>query len=147
MSETSAFPLQTIPGNADISGVRSAVYTQNLICILSALWVLSDGKVTTEKLEYAEMQTTNNLIIAFAILISVMVQASTFGIPNYHANTALMMSWMNNTNTFVYFILYIHHKNGLSEAEGGIGATWTAWFNHVRQNFLCKSLLVFQSLT
>jgi hypothetical protein len=138
---------ETIPGNPDISGVRSAIYTQNLLSILSALWVLSDGKVTTEKLEYAEMQTTSNLILAFAILISAMVQASTLGISNYHANIALMLSWMNNTNTFAYFILYIHHKNGLMEAEGGIGATWGAWFNHVRQKFLCMSLLVFQSLT
>ncbi|KAH6902469.1 hypothetical protein BKA70DRAFT_672367 [Coprinopsis sp. MPI-PUGE-AT-0042] len=126
-----------IPANPDIAGigVRAAIYVQNLLAILSALWALWDGKVTAGKLEYAEMQTTTNLILAFAILISSMVQASTLGISNYHANIVLMMSWMNNTNAFVYFILYVHHKIGLPEAEGGVGVTWRDWVKHVKNNF------------
>jgi hypothetical protein len=148
MSEPLALAPETIPGNPDISGigVRSAIYIQTLLCILAALWALWDGKVTTVKLEYAEMQTTTNLILAFAILISSMVQASTLGISNYHANIVLMMSWMNNTNAFVYFILYIHHKTGLPEGEGRVGASWGAWENHVKHNFSCKSPLVFRPL-
>ncbi|KAH6893815.1 hypothetical protein BKA70DRAFT_816985 [Coprinopsis sp. MPI-PUGE-AT-0042] len=114
--------------------VRGAIYVQNLLSILAALWALWDGKVTAGELEYAEMQTTTNLILAFAILISSMVQASTLGISNYHANIVLMMSWMNNTNAFVYFILYVHHKIGLPEAEGGVGVTWRDWVKHVKNN-------------
>jgi hypothetical protein len=142
MSEPLALALETIPGNPDISGigVRIAIYIQNLLCIFSALWALWDGKVTAGELDYAEMQTTTNLILAFAILISAMVQASTLGLSNFHGNIVLMMSWMNNTNAFVYFILYIHHKIGLREAEGRVGVTWAAWINHVRQNFSCESL-------
>jgi hypothetical protein len=149
MSEPFTSALLKIPGNPDISGigVRGAIYTQNLLCLLSALWALWDGKVTAGKLEYAEMQTTTNLILAFAILISSMVQASTLGISNYHANIVLMMSLMNNTNAFVYFILYVHHKIGLPEAEGGVDVTWKAWVNHVRHNFSCKRLLVVSTPT
>ncbi|KAH6902359.1 hypothetical protein BKA70DRAFT_1196351, partial [Coprinopsis sp. MPI-PUGE-AT-0042] len=128
--------IHTIPANPDISGVgvRTAIYAQNLLCLLSALWALWDGKVTPGKLEYAEMQTTTNLILAFAILISSIVQAKTLGISSYHANIVLMMSWMNNTNAFAYFILYIHHKIGLPESEGGVEAAWRAWVQHVRNN-------------
>jgi hypothetical protein len=142
MSEPLPLPFRTIPGNPDVSGigVRSAIYVQNLLCILSALWALWDGKVTSGELDYAEMQTTTNLILAFAILISAMVQASTLGLSNFHGNIVLMMSWMNNTNAFVYFILYIHHKIGLPEAEGGVGVTWGAWVSHVRKNFSCEPL-------
>jgi hypothetical protein len=145
MSEPLVLALKTIPGNPDISGigVRIAIYIQNLLCILSALWALWDGKVTAGELDYAEMQTTTNLILAFAILISSMVQASTLGISNYHANIVLMLSWMNNTNAFVYFILYVHHKIGLPENNGRVDTTWGAWVNHVKQNFSCKSQSVF----
>jgi hypothetical protein len=148
MSEPLALALKTIPGNPDISGigVRSSIYIQNLLCILSALWALRDGKVTATELDYAEMQTTTNLILAFAILISAMVQASTLGLSNFHGNIVLMMSWMNNTNAFVYFILYIHHKIGLPEAEGGVGVTWVNWVNHIKHNFSCKLPLVLQCL-
>jgi hypothetical protein len=145
MSEPSNSVLLTIPGNPDVSGigVRSAIYIQNLLCILSALWALWDGKVTAAELDYAEMQTTTNLILAFAILISAMVQASTLGLSNFHGNIVLMMSWMNNTNAFVYFILYIHHKTRLSEVEGRVEATFGAWVNHVKRHFSCKLSFVF----
>ncbi|KAH6896337.1 ankyrin repeat-containing domain protein [Coprinopsis sp. MPI-PUGE-AT-0042] len=108
----------TIPANPDISGigVRTAIYAQNLICIISAL------------------TDTTNLILAFAILISSIVQARTLGMTSYHANIVLSLSWMNNTNAFVYFILYIHHKIGLPEAEGGVAATGRAWVRHVKDN-------------
>jgi hypothetical protein len=52
-----------IPANPDISGVgvRGAIYTQNILCILSALWPLWVGKVTAGELDYVEMKTTTNL--------------------------------------------------------------------------------------
>jgi hypothetical protein len=136
--------MDTIPANPDIAGVgsRTSIYTQIFLGIGSAVWALSDGKVTAAKLEYAETQATTNLILAFAILISSMVQASTLGISNHHANIVLMMSWMNNTNAFSHFILYIHHKTGLPGAEGGVGATWKAWVNHAKRGLFCKLLFV-----
>ncbi|KAH6910721.1 hypothetical protein BKA70DRAFT_1062920, partial [Coprinopsis sp. MPI-PUGE-AT-0042] len=119
----------------DISGVgvRTATYAQNIICLLSALWALLDGKITQGKLDYAETQTTTNLILAFAILISSIVQARTLGMSNYHANIVLSMSWMNNTNAFVYFILYVHHKIGLPEGKGRVAVSWEAWMLHIKE--------------
>ncbi|KAH6902344.1 hypothetical protein BKA70DRAFT_1113103 [Coprinopsis sp. MPI-PUGE-AT-0042] len=135
-----------IPANPDISGigVRTATYAQNIICIISALWTLLDGKVTQGKLDYAETQTTTNLILAFAILISSIVQARTLGMTNYHANIVLSMSWMNNTNAFVYFILYVHHKIGLPEGKGRVGVSWGAWMQHVKEKLTCMSSSILQ---
>ncbi|KAH6902323.1 hypothetical protein BKA70DRAFT_669284 [Coprinopsis sp. MPI-PUGE-AT-0042] len=127
--------LCTIPGNPDISGigVRIAIYAQNLLCFISAIWALWNGRVTQGELEYAETQTTTNLVLAFAILISSIVQAHTLGLTSYHANIVLSMSWMNNTNTFIYFVLYIHHKLGLPEGKGRVDPTWTSWIRHVKR--------------
>ncbi|KAH6902347.1 hypothetical protein BKA70DRAFT_670056 [Coprinopsis sp. MPI-PUGE-AT-0042] len=135
MSEPIASAFCTIPANPDISGigVRTAIYVQNLLCILSALWALWDGKVTAGELDYAETQTTTNLILAFAILLSSIVQARTMGMTNYHANIVLAMSWMNNTNAFVYCILYIHHKIGLPEGKGRVDVGWKAWMRHMKE--------------
>lgn len=121
----------TIPGNPDVSGVgvRIAIYIQNLLCFLPALWALWDGEVTQEELDSAETQTPTNLVLAFAILISSIVQALTLGLSNFHANIVLSMSWMNNTNAFVYFLLYIQHK------RRSVEPTWAAWYAHVRAKF------------
>ncbi|KAH6890209.1 hypothetical protein BKA70DRAFT_1120656, partial [Coprinopsis sp. MPI-PUGE-AT-0042] len=122
-----------IPGNPDISGigVRTAIYVQNFLCLFLAICALWDGKVTQSELAHAEMQTTTNLVLAFAILISSIVQALTLGMSSYHGTIVLLMSWMNNTNAFVYFILYIHHKLGLQKGKGGVDASWSSWFKHI----------------
>ncbi|KAH6912422.1 hypothetical protein BKA70DRAFT_1183525 [Coprinopsis sp. MPI-PUGE-AT-0042] len=118
-----------IPGNPDIAGigVRIAIYIQNLLCFFPALWALWDGEVSQEELDSAETQTTTNLVLAFAILISSIVQALTLGLSNFHTNIVLSMSWINNTNAFIYFLLYIQHK------RRSVKPTWTAWYRHVRE--------------
>ena len=126
-----------IPSDPDISGigVRSAIYIQNLLCFIPAVWALLDGEVSNYELETAETQSTTNLILAFAILISTIVQACTLGLTNYHATIVLSLSWMNNTNAFVYFLLYVHHKSGQVEPS------WSAWIRHIQEkwSFLSKS--------
>ncbi|KAF5323909.1 hypothetical protein D9611_008312 [Ephemerocybe angulata] len=128
-----------IPGNPDIAGigVRIAIYAQNLLCSFPAFWALVDGKVTETELESAEKQATTNLVLAFAILISSMVQATTLGLTSYHANIVLSMSWMNNTNTFIYFLLYVQHKSQPTPGSGHIvEPTFLAWARHIRCSFL-----------
>ncbi|KAF6743815.1 ankyrin repeat-containing domain protein [Ephemerocybe angulata] len=124
-----------IPGNPDISGVgvRSAIYIQNLMCFIPAFWALADGKVTQGELDAAETQATTNLVLAFAILISSMVQAKTLGLTSYHASIVLSMSWMNNTNAFIYFLLYVQHKSQLG-SQRQVNASWTGWARHIRQS-------------
>ncbi|KAF6747741.1 hypothetical protein DFP72DRAFT_1016034 [Ephemerocybe angulata] len=125
--------LCTIPGNPDIAGfgVRIAIYIQNLLCFLPAFWALFDGKVSQGELDAAETQATTNLVLAFAILISSIVQAQTLGLTNYHASIVLNMSWMNNTNAFIYFLLYIQHKSQAG-VRGRVAPTWRAWVQHLR---------------
>jgi hypothetical protein len=96
----------TIPADPDISGigVRVAIYAQNLLSFVPAIWALWDGDVSDYELESIETQSTTILITAFAILISAMVQARTAGLTNFHATIVLDLSWMNNTNTFIYFL-------------------------------------------
>ena len=142
MADPFTSALCKIPPNPDIAGigVRTAIYAQNILCFLLALWALWDGNVTVEELEFAEAQTTTNLVLAFAILISSIVQGLTLGMTSYHGNIVLMMSWMNNTNAFVYFVLYIHHKTGLLVTDGRVEPTWKAWLQHVKDQIapFCK---------
>ncbi|KAG6864134.1 hypothetical protein C0993_009345, partial [Termitomyces sp. T159_Od127] len=82
-----------------------------------AFWALKDGRITPTELDELEKQSTTILITAFAILISTVVQAPNHGISNYHASIVLNLSWMNNTNLFIYFLLYIYHRVNLSKDE------------------------------
>ncbi|KAF6747699.1 hypothetical protein DFP72DRAFT_1016024, partial [Ephemerocybe angulata] len=128
-----------IPANPDIAGigVRIAIYAQNLLCFFPAFWALLDGKVTETELESAETQATTNLVLAFAILISSMVQATTLGLTSYHASIVLSMSWMNNTNAFIYFLLYVQHKSQSISGSGHVvEPTFRAWARHIRCSFL-----------
>ncbi|KAJ7090620.1 hypothetical protein C8R44DRAFT_562448, partial [Mycena epipterygia] len=114
----------------DISGigVRVAIYAQNLLSFIPAVWALWDGKITDAELDSVETQSTTILITAFAILISAMVEARMVGLTNYHASIVLNLSWMNNTNTFIYFLLYVHHK---SRAEEGRIDDLASWIKHL----------------
>ncbi|KAJ3548395.1 hypothetical protein NMY22_g1272 [Coprinellus aureogranulatus] len=109
--------------------VRIAIYVQNLLCFFPALWAIWDGKVSDHELESAETQATTNLVLAFAILLSCIVQGITGKLTEYHASIVLSLSWMNNTNVFVYFLLYVQYKG-----QPGVGAVerrWSAWARHV----------------
>ncbi|KAG6916011.1 hypothetical protein DXG01_008821 [Tephrocybe rancida] len=105
--------------NPDVSGigVRIAIYAQNLLSFGPAILALKDRKVTPTELETIETQSTTILITAFAILLSTIIQACTAGISNYHASIVLDLSWMNNTNLFIYLLLYVHHRMNLSEDQ------------------------------
>ncbi|KAG6899138.1 hypothetical protein C0993_000332 [Termitomyces sp. T159_Od127] len=118
MSDPTTF-CPTLSANPDVSGigVRTAIYVQNLLSFVPALWAIKDGRMTPTKLDELEKQSTTILITAFAILIATIIQAHNQGISNYHASIILDLSWMNNTNLFIYFLLYIHYRVNLSEDE------------------------------
>ncbi|KAG6881561.1 hypothetical protein C0993_000950 [Termitomyces sp. T159_Od127] len=72
----------TVGANPDVSGigVRIAIYAQNLLSFVPALWALKDGRITPTQLDELEKQSTNILITAFAILILTVIQAHNHGI-------------------------------------------------------------------
>ncbi|KAJ6470298.1 hypothetical protein DFH09DRAFT_954861 [Mycena vulgaris] len=115
----------------DISGigVRIAIYMQNLLSFIPAVRSLWDRKVSTAELASVETQSTKILITTFAILITAMGEAQT--VSSFHASTVLSLSGMNNTNTFIYFLLYVQRK---SSAEKGRIEDLTSWIKHVREN-------------
>ncbi|TEB29278.1 ankyrin [Coprinellus micaceus] len=121
-----------VPANPDISGigVRIAIYLQNLLGFIPAVWAVWDWKVTDHELESAETQSTTNLVLAFAILISCIVQAFTLGLTSYHATVVLSLSWMNNTNAFIYFLLYVHYKSQGLEPQ--VAPQWSSWIKHIQ---------------
>lgn len=123
-----------IPANPDVAGigVRIAIYIQNLLCFIPAVWAIWDGDVSDYELESIETQSTTNLIMAFAILISCIVQAFTQGLTNYHANAVLSMSWINNTNAFIYFLLYVHYKGREGPGRNPVKPQWSAWSAHLK---------------
>jgi hypothetical protein len=131
-----------IPGNPDIAGigVRGATYAQNILSFLPAFYALmNDKKVDKTELDTVEKQSTTILITAFAILISLVVQALTFNLSAFHTSTVLNLSWMNNTNTFIYFVLYIHHMSDSERGDQRVMPYWSAWYNHVAQAFRLRT--------
>jgi hypothetical protein len=122
-----------IPADPDIAGigVRAATYAQNFLSFIPAVFALLDGKVELNELKMVEKQSTTILITAFAILISAVIQSLTFGLSSFHATIILDLSWMNNTNTFIYFLLYIHHKSDPERGGDQILPKWVDWYKHV----------------
>ncbi|KAJ6574509.1 hypothetical protein B0H19DRAFT_911115, partial [Mycena capillaripes] len=116
----------------DISGigVRVAIYAQNLLSFIPVIGVLRDREVSLYELGSVETQSTTILITAFAILISAMVENRTIGLSAFHANIVLNLSWMNNTNTFIYFLLYVHHRT--QEGPAQIKLSWASWITHIK---------------
>ncbi|KAF7345256.1 Multiple ankyrin repeats single kh domain [Mycena sanguinolenta] len=123
-----------IPANPDITGigVRTAIYAQNILCFAPVLAHLADGKISTDELKGIQDQSIGMLAVAFAILISTVVEAKAKGGPlitNFHAAVILDLSWMNNTSTFIWFLLYAHHRStgDLTSEKSVISATWRDW--------------------
>lgn len=123
---------EVIPTNPDISGVgiRAAIYIQNVLSFIPAFWALRDGKIDLAELEAVERQSTTILITAFAILISAIIQVKTFSLSSFHTSIILSLSWMNNTNTFIYFLLYISYKSDPDRKDEQVKSQWSAWFTH-----------------
>lgn len=122
-----------LPANPDVSGigVRAAIYTQNFLSFVPAFYALSDGKVTIDELDSIEVQSSTILITALAILISAIVEGAKHKLSNIHAAIILNLSWMNNTNLFIYLLLYVHHT--VANANPGDDASkWQFWWKRLR---------------
>src|SRR5712671_1571429 len=128
---------ECIPANADITGigVRTATYAQNVLCfapIVSHLW---DGKVSGDEIAGVKDQSIGMLAVAFAILVSAMVEAKGHGpgqsLTSFHAAIVLDLSWMNNTSTFIWFLLYAHQRSKNDTKGKVIPATWAGWYKHL----------------
>ncbi|KAJ7051105.1 hypothetical protein C8F01DRAFT_1176656, partial [Mycena amicta] len=127
-----------IPANPDVSGigVRAAIYAQKLLCFAPVVAHLRDGHVSADEMRGVKDQSIGMLAIAFAILISTIIEATTTnitgqGLTRFHAAVILDLSWMNNTSTWIWFLLYIHHltKPDPNEKTVPVPATWSAWTN------------------
>ncbi|KAJ7430310.1 hypothetical protein B0H11DRAFT_1764634 [Mycena galericulata] len=125
-----------IPANPDVSGigVRIAIYAQNLLCFAPVVAHLWDGSISADELKGVKDQSIGMLAIAFAILISTIVEATTTnitgqGLTRFHAAVILDLSWMNNTSTWIWFLLYVHHrtKGNPNEEIQLIPAIWSDW--------------------
>ncbi|KAF9032421.1 ankyrin repeat-containing domain protein [Panaeolus papilionaceus] len=96
-----------LPSNPDISGigVRSAIYIQSFICIISGISAMADGVVTDDELPFLEAQALAADILGFAILVAGFAQALTFGLTPYHASILLSLAWLSSTTVaFVNFV-------------------------------------------
>jgi hypothetical protein len=120
-----------IPSNPDVSGigVRAAIYAQNLTCFLPVIVHLWDRKISRDELKGIKDQSISMLAVAFAILLTTIILAKDAGgdqtITSYHAAVVLDLSWMNNTSTWIWFILYVHHRS--KHDSQPTGANWTEW--------------------
>ncbi|KAJ7456029.1 hypothetical protein B0H11DRAFT_1739513, partial [Mycena galericulata] len=118
----------SIPSNPDVSGigVRAAIYAQNLACFLPVIVNLWDRKITRDELKGIKDQSIGMLAIAFALLLTTIILAKGAGggqtISSYHAAVVLDLSWMNNTSTWIWFILYVHYQSKRDDRP--TGANW-----------------------
>lgn len=130
-------PPVCLPANPDISGigVRVAIYAQNFLSFAPAFHALHDGIVQREELDAIETQALTILIMALAILVSAIIEATTRQLTVIHASIILNLSWMNNTNLFIYLVLYLHHKAGIEQQQGGDRWHWTFWWRVTRSVF------------
>ncbi|KAJ7254271.1 hypothetical protein C8J57DRAFT_1186980, partial [Mycena rebaudengoi] len=156
-------PQCPIPANPDISGigVRAAIYAQNFLCFVPVIAHLRDGTVSAEEMEGVKDQSIGMLAVAFAILISTIIQATTAvegqQIKGFHAAIILDLSWMNNTSTWIWFLLYAHYLSKADKRkwrgdvweprcpqcrlEPGrklIPATWEAWMPVIFGSKVCR---------
>ncbi|KAJ7759655.1 hypothetical protein B0H16DRAFT_1720441 [Mycena metata] len=119
--------------NPDVSGVgvRAAIYAQNLTCFLPVIVHLWDKKISRDELKGVKDQSIGMLAVAFAILLTTIILAKGAGgdqqITSYHAAVVLDLSWMNNTSTWIWFILYIHHRS--KHDNQSTGAQWSKWYD------------------
>jgi hypothetical protein len=117
--------------NPDVSGVgvRAAIYAQNLTCFLPVIVHLWDRKISRDELKGIKDQSIGMLAVAFAILLTTIILAKGAGgdqkINSYHATVVLDLSWMNNTSTWIWFILYVHHQSKRDNQP--TGAQWGDW--------------------
>jgi hypothetical protein len=127
-----------IPGIPDIGGigVRIAIYIQCFLSFVPALFALIHGcKVDLKLLRTVEKQSTTILILAFAILIFLVVQALSFNLSAFHTSILLSLSWIITTNTFIYVLIYINHKSYPEQGGQRVKPYWSEWFSHVVQAF------------
>jgi hypothetical protein len=52
---------------------------------------------------------------------------------NFHATVILSLSWMNNTNTFIYFLLYVQYKSQSGPQQ--IRSDLSSWLTVVKDWF------------
>jgi hypothetical protein len=133
----------SIPANPDISGtgVRVAIYVQNLLSFVPAFYALAnDLNVDEQELKTTKDISITILVTAFSILISAIAQALSHGLSAFHLSVILNLSWMNNTNTFIYFVLWVHHRTYAAK-KGRIPPTWAAWKKHIRGMVIRESAL------
>jgi hypothetical protein len=130
----------TIPPNPDVTGigVRIAIYAQNLLCFAPVIVHLWDRKISKDELKGIKDQSIGMLAVAFSILITTIILAKGAGsdqtITSYHAAIVLDLSWMNNTSTWIWFILYVHHR---SKRDGdATEPSWNAWYKVLREPLL-----------
>ncbi|KAJ7690362.1 hypothetical protein B0H17DRAFT_1201713 [Mycena rosella] len=117
-----------ITANSGI-GVRTAIYAQNLLCFMPVWAYLRDGTVSPDEMKCVKDQSIGMLAIAFAILISTIIQAITAAdgqpITGFHVAVILDLSWMNNTSTWIC-------EARIEPGRELIPATWSAWVPVVR---------------
>ncbi|KAJ7862115.1 hypothetical protein B0H14DRAFT_2283987, partial [Mycena olivaceomarginata] len=103
-------------------GVRTAIYAQTLMSFVLAVWALWDNEVSSYELAAVETQSINILITAFAVLVSAIIQAATLGHTNFVAVIVLNLTWMNNTNAFIFNLLYFRRKS-----QSGMPMQFSSW--------------------
>ena len=102
-------------------GVRIAIYARNLLCFLPVIMHLWDRRITKDEMK-AVKEFNRNARHCFCHS-DYQATGRQPSITNYYAALVLNPSWMNNTSTWIWFILYAQYR---SEKENPTPPTWEA---------------------
>ncbi|KAF8155030.1 ankyrin repeat-containing domain protein [Mycena galopus ATCC 62051] len=77
-------------------------------------------------------------------MVSATAQGSALILSSFHANVILGLSWMNNTNTFIYFLLYLQHRSQLGPRQ--IRSDLSSWWKKVLGWVYCSDAVAHSGL-
>ncbi|KAJ7060248.1 hypothetical protein C8F01DRAFT_1058411, partial [Mycena amicta] len=121
-------PVQASPDIAGI-GVRAAIYSQCMFSFVPVIEYLWDGHISVDEIT---RQSISQLAVAFAVVASTILQAAfSFGgeqVDGLHAAVALDLAWMNNTSTWIWFLLYVLRLSTKPEGEDAPNSNNNNWF-------------------
>ncbi|KAF5350092.1 hypothetical protein D9756_009039 [Leucocoprinus leucothites] len=114
MSDIAQLIPNCIPANPDVAGIgiRVGIYVQVFTSFAVTLFALRDGRISRTEASTGWTQTSAIILTGFALLLSAIIQAKTYGMSTYHAIIILNIGWVNLTGTILHLVLLVKRMAG-----------------------------------
>ncbi|THU88726.1 hypothetical protein K435DRAFT_803305 [Dendrothele bispora CBS 962.96] len=84
-------------------------------------------------LKYTDYSIRLNIMffLNYGVITNILCQSRNWVVPD------VSLSWINNTNTFIYFLLYVQHKS--QPGPGQVRPEWSEWLKHLKGKLSLRS--------